>query len=339
MAKGIEKILLEKSKQVNKEINTLVAKYVFQNLRNPALHLIRAGGKRIRPSITLLTAEAFNVNPNFALPPACSIELMHTASLVHDDIIDNCTIRRGVKSVHMRWDIPTAVLAGDALLSVAVRALVIPLARANIGKISLSYVSDDFIENLDLFSKFWGEICEGKKMDVLADFRTLTEKDVFTLIYKKTACLFELAGRLGANYAGAGPSESASLGKYGMNVGMAFQIQDDILGLIGDESVLGKNVGVDITNGKKTLMLCHFLRNCSAKEKKIVFSALGNRDIAREDLDEAIDLISEGGSIQYARKVSKIYVKNAKKHLKVLDSSPSRKILMQLPDFVIGRMK
>ena len=339
MAGDIQKILEENSKEVNKTIDYLVSEFIFPQLRDPALYLIKAGGKRIRPTILILTAKAFGCDSKFVLPPAASIELMHTASLIHDDIIDNCTIRRGVESVHIKWDIPTAVLAGDALLSVAVRALAQPLAKANMGGVALSYISEDFIENLNLFSKFWGEICEGKKMDILYQIENLTESQVFELIYKKTASLFELAGKLGANYAGAKPEASEKLGEFGKNLGMAFQIRDDILGLVGNEKVLGKNVGVDLTNGKKTLLLSYFMSNSTPKEKKAVLKVLGNRDADQADVREATDLIVASGAVEYAKSHGKAFIKLAKEKLDVLDNSEPKRDLNALSDYVLKRLK
>lgn len=325
--------------EVDATIDGLVNQYVFPMLREPALHIINAGGKRLRPTIAILTAGAFGCDPHFVLPPASSIEVMHTASLIHDDVIDNCSIRRGVPCVHIKWDTTTAVLAGDVLLSVAVKALVIPLAKSNVGGIALSYVSDDFIENMHLFSEFWGQICEGKKMDVMTDFGEINESKVFELMYKKTAVLFELAGKLGAGYAGATKEESSQMGEFGTNLGMAFQIQDDILGLLGDEKVLGKNVGIDIKNGKKTLLVSHFLQNASQSDRANLEKIFGDRKAPDELVVEITDAIRSSGAIDYAKNHANNFIRTAKEKLDVLPDCDEKQYLTELSDFVISRVK
>jgi len=336
---GIDHILKNRTRKIDEVLNDLVSEFVFPLLRKPSLHLIKAGGKRIRPVISLLVAEGFECDPEFVLPPAASIELMHTASLIHDDVIDKCTIRRNVPSVHVKWDTTTAILAGDALLSVAVRALVIPLVKSNIGGISLSFISEDLVENLDLFSKFWGQICEGKRMDVLTDYRTLTERNVNTLTYKKTAVLFELAGRIGANYSGATKEESLRIGEFGRKIGMAFQFRDDILGLVGDENVLGKNVGVDITNGKKTMIVCHFLKNAPRKDAKKLRDALGNQKLAQEDIRDLVDKMKDLGSVDYTAKKAMKFIDDAKEDVEVLHSENAKDSLIEISDYIARRFK
>lgn len=334
----VEQLMAERAVEFDKTISHFVSEYVFPKLRDPSLHLIRAGGKRMRPFITSLCAEGFGCDINFVLPLTASIELMHTASLIHDDVIDNCTIRRGVPSVHVKWDVPTAILAGDALLSVAVRATATPVMKSNVGGISLSYISDDFINHLNLFSNFWGEICEGKQMD--REFTTdLTEEVITTLNYKKTAVLFELAAMLGASTAGASEESIDSLSIFGKNIGLAFQLQDDILGLVGDESVLGKNVGVDITNGKKTLILCHFLNNAPKSDQEIIKKALCNQNIPEAELSRAIGIIEDAGSVDYVKGKAVSYIEDAKKHLDVIPGKEQKDLLAELSDYIIRRVK
>lgn len=334
----LENVLRQKTLLVDKALYKMIDTYAIEALKEPALHLIRAGGKRIRPAIALLSCEACGADQKYAIAPALSIELVHTASLVHDDIMDNNLMRRGVQCVHVKWGMHTGILTGDMLLAMAIRALTLPTSRVCIGDMNLSYVSDEIVENLSMFAKAWMTVCDGKRLDVKKDYERVNEKKVFNLMYKKAGILFELSARMGATYAGAEKKEVSSLSRYGKSIGIAFQIQDDILGVIGDEKKFGKHVGVDIREGKKTLMISYIMNNGDRKEKNLVLSVLGDRDASKESIEEAVDVIKSNGAIDYAREHARILNEEAKAQLEVLNGSQATTSLRQIADFIVNRI-
>lgn len=335
---SLESVFRQKSLLVNKALYKMVDTHAIAALKEPALHIMKAGGKRIRPTIALLSCEACGAEQKYALAPALSVELVHTASLIHDDIIDSNLTRRGVQCVHVKYGLHAGILTGDMLLAMGIKALTLPTSRVCIGDMSLSYVSDEIVENLSLFAKAWVTVCDGKRLDIKKDYERINEKKVFDLMYKKAGILFELPARMGATYAGAERKDIVSLAKYGKCVGIAFQIQDDILGLIGDEKKFGKHVGVDIREGKKTLMISHIMANGSKKEKRLVLSAFGDRDVSKEKIEEIVDVIKSHGAIDYAKEHARTLNERAKAQLEILNSSRATTSLRQIADFVINRI-
>jgi len=331
--------LREKASLVDKEIYKLVDTLATPLLREPIMHTIKAGGKRLRPAITLLSCEAVGADQKFALAPAISIELVHTASLIHDDIIDGNFVRRGKPTVHTKWDLHTGVLAGDAMMAMAIRALTIPIYRLNFGDMMLSYVSDDIVAHLAEFAKAWTTVCEGKKLDIKRDYERITEAKVFDLMYKKSAILFELAAKMGASYGGANPKDIRHLAEYGKKLGLAFQIRDDILGMIGDEKTFGKHVGVDIREGKKTLLVAYTLNNGDARAKRLLRENMARPDVSQDKIEEIVDALKRNGAIDYARERARELKEEAKSHLESaqLVWNRSRNVLFKIADFVTAR--
>ncbi len=329
MAINIERILAEKTKKVDSKIFSLVNTYASKELRKPIRYLFKSGGKRIRPAIGIITTEALCSKPEVALYPSVSCEIVHAASLIYDDILDNSARRRNRPTVHLKWEYPNAILAANQLLSLAIKAIAID-PKSN---------TTDFAKKLNLFSDAWITLCQGKLNDMVGDVRKVNEAQVLDIIYKKTAVLFELAAKSGAIYSNTSGSVVNSLANYGKNVGTAFQIQDDILGVIGDETVLGKDVGGDILEGKKTLMVSYVLNDGSANNRKKLLSALGNSNLAKSELDDVTEMLVSSGSVDYAKSVARKYSNHAIEQLDVLESTKHKKYLGQIAKYVVKRLK
>ncbi len=294
-------------------------------------HLIKAGGKRVRPFVVLKSCELVGGLEGTALPTAAAVELLHTFTLIHDDIVDRSSIRRGVSTVHTVWGLPIAITAGDLLFAKVYEAIV--------GYTDPKTVSSDhLLQVMNILTKATIEVCEGQILDLSFESRTsISESDCLTMIRKKTAALFEAAMRSGGIIGGAEPQEIEKLGSFGLKSGTAFQIADDILGLTASEGVLGKPVGDDLREGKKTLLIIHALEKGDENQRKIILGSLGNEDAPDEKIREAIDVLREIGSIDYSRAQADKLVDQAKRDLDVFPESPAKRILLDLADFFMAR--
>ena len=227
---AVEKILKEKACDVEEIILEMVSKIEPIEFQEAVEHLVISGGKRARAVISLLSCEAVGGDPKFALPVAVSAELIHTASLVHDDIVDDNVTRRGRDSVHVRWDLPTAVLTGDILSAMATKAMLSIAGHIAIftpDNFNIENTSKKSFENaintLSVFTDTWLTLCLGKETDSILKKKDLvTKEDVFKMMYQKTAILYELAAKSGAIAGNGAPEEVKALGDYGKLMGLAF---------------------------------------------------------------------------------------------------------------------
>jgi geranylgeranyl diphosphate synthase, type II len=213
-----------------------------QNLYHPIHYILGLGGKRMRPVLTLMTAEVFDTDYKKALPAALAVEVFHNFSLVHDDIMDDAPLRRGNETVHEKWNVNTAILSGDAMLILAYQYFE-------------KYTTDVFRELAKLFSKTALEVCEGQQYDV--DFETredVTIPEYLKMIQYKTAVLVGAAMKMGAIVAETSQENADLIYDFGLNLGLAFQLQDDYLDAFGDPETFGKQVGGDIIENKKTYL-------------------------------------------------------------------------------------
>ncbi|HID25250.1 MAG TPA: polyprenyl synthetase family protein, partial [Thermoplasmata archaeon] len=235
------------------EINSALEKFLVdggpRNLYSAAKYLPLAGGKRLRPLLTLLSAEAVDGEGSKALPFGLAVEIVHNFTLVHDDIMDKSRLRRGSEAVHIRFGEPTAILAGDLLFAKAFEILqqvdTDPLTFKELNRLVIGCVE---------------RICEGQQLDM--DFerqKMVTEKEYMDMIEKKTASLFSCATKGGAIIGGGNKEETDALAAYGRFFGLSFQIWDDYLDLCGKQQEIGKVIGNDIRDGKKTLIVTHAL--------------------------------------------------------------------------------
>ncbi|MEM3402445.1 MAG: polyprenyl synthetase family protein [Candidatus Hadarchaeales archaeon] len=294
-------------------------------------HLLRAGGKRLRPCLLVISCEAVGGDGRKVLGAAAAIELLHTFTLIHDDIMDSDEIRRNVKTVHVLWGEPIAIVAGDALF-----AKVFEILSENTRALGLD--GKTTAEIIGAVSRTSFEICAGQTMDILFEKREdVTEKEYLKMVEGKTGALIEASTKIGAILGGGSRKEIDALASYGRKIGVAFQIRDDVLGLVGEIEKFGKPVGSDIREGKKTLVVVRGLSVAGPAERKKLLAVLGKRDASEKEIREAIDLLKETGSIEYAEKKAEILVEEAKSKLKVLRDSDAKNALLKIADFVIRR--
>ena len=226
-----------------------------QNLYEPIRYILEDGGKRMRPTLTLMTAEIFDAEYQKALPAALAIEVFHNFSLVHDDIMDDAPLRRGKETVHEKWDINTGILSGDAMLILAYQYFE-------------NYEPPVFRDLAKLFSKTALEVCEGQQYDV--DFETrldVTIPEYLTMIEYKTAVLVAAAMKMGAILAETSQKNADLIYDFGLNLGLAFQLQDDYLDAFGDPETFGKQVGGDIIENKKTYLYLKAIEFADSEQK------------------------------------------------------------------------
>ncbi|HTX60759.1 MAG TPA: short chain isoprenyl diphosphate synthase IdsA [Methanobacterium sp.] len=312
--------------EIEKALNTIDP----ESLHDASKHLIKAGGKKIRPSLVLLTAEAVGGQIEGAYKTAAAVELIHTFSLIHDDIMDEDDMRRGMPAVHTKWGEPMAILAGDVLFSLAFELV----AQTH----SQDIPSKRVIQALNTVVDACIKICEGQACDMSFEGKyDVKESEYLNMIYKKTSALIAAATKAGAILGGGTPEQVEALSEYGRLIGMAFQIQDDYLDVVSDEEALGKPVGSDIVEGKMTLMVVHTLIAANPEDKKELISILENQNQNEENVQRAIDIFDKYGSINYARDIAQSDVETAKKLLDVVEASQAKDALYQLADFMLQR--
>jgi geranylgeranyl diphosphate synthase type II len=236
-------------------------------LYEPINYIMSLGGKRLRPVLTLMTAELFGTDCTRALNAAMCIEVFHNFSLIHDDIMDDAPLRRGQQTVHEKWDINTGILSGDAMLILA-------------GRYLESYEPVTFKSLMTLFNKTAIEVCEGQQYDV--DFETrsdVTEEAYLKMIAYKTAVLVGAAMKMGAIVAGASATDADAIYRFGLYLGTAFQLQDDYLDAFGDPKTFGKQVGGDILEHKKTYLYLKTLALASEEVSNKFLQLMSDQDL------------------------------------------------------------
>lgn len=260
---------LEKySKLIEEEIRKNISDIEPTELYKSSAHLIEAGGKRIRPSLVLLSTESVGGKIEDALNAATAIELIHTFSLIHDDIMDKDEVRRGRATVHVIWGEPLAILAGDVLFSKAFEVML----KSNIDEKRL-------VKVLDVMTKACVNLCKGQAYDMLFEKNfEVKEKEYLEMIYYKTASLIAASTKIGAIIGNGSKEEINALYNYGKFLGLAFQIHDDYLDIAGDEKQLGKPVGSDIVEGKMTLIAIKALNEANKEDREKLISILQSGD-------------------------------------------------------------
>lgn len=322
-------ILKKYSSEIDEEIQNSLSTVDPEELKKSSQHLIKAGGKKIRPSMVVLSAVAVGGAPEEALKTAAAVELIHTFSLIHDDIMDADDMRRGEPSVHVIWGEPMAILAGDTLFSKAFETVLeTPIDNVSYERVvgALKTVVDSCIK-----------ICEGQASDMCFEGNfDVSEEAYMNMIYKKTGALIAAATKSGAIIGGGTPEQVELLSEYGRLVGLAFQIQDDYLDVVSDEENLGKPVGSDIVEGKMTLMVVNALSKASPEDKKELIAILEAEDDT--NVTRALELFNKYGSIDYAKNIALDNVNTAKTLLDELEDSEAKESLSMIADFVVERI-
>ncbi len=271
-----------------------------KNLFEPVQYILGLGGKRLRPILTLMTAEVFGGKAKEAMDAALAVEMFHNFSLVHDDIMDDAPLRRGKTTVHEKWDVNTGILSGDAMLILSYQFFE-------------SYPAETYVELTKLFSKTALEVCEGQQYDV--DFETrddVTIPEYLKMIEYKTSVLVAAAMKMGAIVAKASPKDADAIYEFGRNLGIAFQLQDDYLDAFGDPKTFGKQVGGDIMENKKTYLYLKSLENASKDDQD---GLLHLYSIKPEDSTAKVEAVKtifkESGAVEETKKAIKNFTQKA----------------------------
>lgn len=285
-------------------------------------YIREGGGKRIRPALLLLTCRACGYRGERAILLAAVVEFIHTATLLHDDIIDEADLRRGRRSVNSRWGNDMTVLLGDFLYT---KSMAMALSQDNLPILRL--LSDVTLRMIE------GEILEIERN---GDLQT-TEPDHIDIINRKTADLFSACTRIGAMLGGAERKKETALARYGSNLGVCFQMVDDLLDFTADEKALGKPVLSDLREGKLTLPAIFALRSADPAGVAKVSQVLADRGFSRVSREEIVTLARSCGALDEARRMAEEYAEVARRDLDVFEFSPYREALVSLPDFILAR--
>ena len=288
-----------------------------KNLFEPIQYILNLGGKRLRPVLTLMTADCFDGEIKTALDAALAVEVFHNFSLIHDDIMDAAPLRRGHQTVHEKWDLNTGILSGDAMLIMAYQLFE-------------NYPPNIFQKLAKLFSKTALEVCEGQQYDIDFETRdTVSISEYLKMIEYKTAVLVGAAMKMGAIIANASKDDQERCYEFGKNLGIAFQLQDDYLDAFGNPETFGKQVGGDIIENKKTYLYLKALEFSSEKDKlhlKQLFSSETNN--SSEKIQVTKQIFSASGSAEATQKAISFYTTKAFEILKTINiSEPKKQIL------------
>ncbi|WP_269234333.1 polyprenyl synthetase family protein [Flavobacterium flavigenum] len=298
-----------------------------KNLYEPIEYILGLGGKRMRPVLTLMAAEVFDADYKTALPAAMAVEVFHNFSLVHDDIMDDAPLRRGKETVHEKWNLNTGILSGDAMLILAYQYFE-------------QYEPEIFRDLAKLFSKTALEVCEGQQWDVDFESRSdVTIPEYLKMIEYKTAVLVAAAMKMGAIVAKTSGKEADLIYDFGLNLGLAFQLQDDYLDAFGDPETFGKQVGGDIIENKKTYLYLKAIE-FSASEKAAELQSLFTLQLEdnADKIEKAKAIFNESGASEATQKAIEMYTFKAFETLEKMDiSTEKKKILKTFGENLMGR--
>ena len=324
--KNLDYILLYEAerKQINKILSISVKNRKPASLYEPGSYILNSGGKRLRPLLVLLSAKAVGGEFKNAYNAAAAVEMLHNFTLVHDDIMDNADKRRGRLTLHKKYDHNTAILAGDSLLSVAYEYL-------------LKDCNGNAKEVVSSFTHGLIEVCEGQSMDTDFELRkNVALSEYITMIKKKTAAMAEMCCRIGALLGGGSKSQVNALGNYGLNLGIAFQIQDDLLDISADEKKFGKTIGGDLVEGKKTFLFLEALEKSSGEDRKKLLKVVERKGIRRNQVSSYKLIYEKLGVLDDARREIRAYTQKALRSVNLLDEE-NKKIFKWLADSLIHR--
>jgi octaprenyl-diphosphate synthase len=286
-------------------------------------YLREGGGKRIRPSLLLLSAKSLGYSGLGMIRLGAVVEMVHSATLVHDDIIDAADTRRGRPSANTTWGNAKCVLAGDWLY---MQAFKVALDERN-------------FRVLDLLIGLTQQMVEGELLQMEKLGQSISQDEYNSLIYRKTACLFEVSMRLGSVLASINGAAEQQMGDYGRSLGMAFQIVDDVLDLTATEEVLGKPVASDLREGKATLAVIHAIENGNPAERTAIQTVLTDQNFETVTHAEILSILARHNSVDYAMNIAFQHAEAARLALADLPDSDYKRALLWVPDFVVARDK
>lgn len=291
-------------------------------VRSASAYVLQNGGKRIRPALMLLTAKLLGVNLSLAAPLAASIEMIHAASLMHDDVLDNATLRRGKPSSNIKWGNQISILVGDFLW-----------CRAS--DITIKYHNTRIFESA---ARAVEKTTEGEILEIIKcnDFG-ISEAEYLNVITLKTAMLFAGACQIGAIFANASEKNEHLLTDYGLNLGIAFQLADDVLDYTSSEETFGKKTGHDLCEGKITLPIISVLKKCSSEESQMIREALLANSIDAGRFKEITSILNRYGTCQSSLALARDYSKKARSSIESFKPSIEKDALLALADYAVAR--
>ncbi|MFA5614179.1 MAG: polyprenyl synthetase family protein [Methanoculleus sp.] len=316
----LEDYLGKNAERMDKVINRYFGD-LHGDLFKASAHLLLAGGKRLRPAVVILSADAVKSgSSDDLLPAALALELTHNFTLIHDDIMDGDVTRRGVPTVHTVWGEPTAILAGDVLYAKAFEFICLSDA-ADIAKVRAT----------TMLARTCTDICDGQSMDIAFETKDdVSEMEYLEMVSKKTGVLYGAAAAIGGILAGANTVQADALYQFGVNSGVAFQIQDDLIDLYASSEKSGKDQASDIREGKQTLIAI------KAREKGLDLSSY-RRKLTATEIADVITLLEDAGIIDEVRAIAVERATVAKEALSILPDTEERRLLGEIADFFIDR--
>jgi octaprenyl-diphosphate synthase len=293
-------------------------------IRKVGEYVLSSGGKRIRPALLLLSAHLCGYRGDRHVPLASVIEFIHTATLLHDDVVDNANLRRGLASANTLWGNEASVLVGDFLFSKSFSLMV------GVGDLAV----------LKVLSNATTIIAEGEVLQlVCTSDLDITEERYIEVVKCKTAILLSAACQAGAILGGTSPALEVALRDFGMELGTAFQLIDDTLDYIASEEQFGKSIGHDLEEGKITLPLIHTLKQCTPDERAQIADIIDKDLLDKDDFDLVFGLVGKYGGIDYSLATAKGYIDRSKMCLDMFEDSPGKRALLNLADYVVTRVK
>ncbi|MCX6150271.1 MAG: polyprenyl synthetase family protein [Ignavibacteriales bacterium] len=320
--------LFEKQRKiVEAKIENIFNNKLPESLYEPCSYIVKSGGKRLRPMLVLFSAKAVGGRYSDVYNAAIAVELLHNFSLVHDDIMDNSNMRRGRLTLHKKYDLSTAILTGDNLIAVAYSFL-------------LKDCSINFKSVVSTFTNGVIQVCEGQSLDKEFETRSnVSIKDYIIMIEKKTAALLETCCSLGVQLCGGDSAKIKALSNYGKYLGIAFQIQDDLLDIAGDENEFGKIIGGDIVEGKKTFLFLRALEKAKGNTLKELQSVIKNKGVQRKEVGKFKEIYLQLGVMEDAKKEIIKYSSKALSELKFIPSIKDKEMLTWITHLLIKRNK
>lgn len=319
--------LAEAQKLIEEHIQNLSIPDTPPELYEPVRYILSLGGKRIRPALVLLACDLFAGAVEPALIPAMAIEIFHNFTLLHDDIMDRSEKRRGSPAVHVKYNENVAILSGDVMSILASRLMNnAPAAVLNVVQ--------------DVFTRTAMQVCEGQQLDMnFEGLSSVTEDAYLNMIELKTAVLIAASLKIGAILGGSSLRDAEDLYQFGKNMGMAFQLQDDLLDTYGDPSMIGKNVGTDIVDNKKTFLVIQALKAASASQREELIGLFESKDVDRDEkIRRVTSIFSELNVRETTEKRIKDYYKLAITSLENLNRPEDRKTeLYNFASFLMNR--
>ncbi|MBK9099704.1 MAG: polyprenyl synthetase family protein [bacterium] len=311
-------------KKINQILSNALKKRKPASLYEPGSYILNSGGKRLRPLLVLLAARAVGGIFQNAYNAAASVEMLHNFTLVHDDIMDNADKRRGRLTLHKKYDNNTAILTGDSLLSIAYEYL-------------LKDCNGNAKEVISAFTHGLIEVCEGQSLDTDFELRkNVSLSEYIVMITKKTAAMAEMCCKIGALLGGGTNSQVNALAKYGLNLGIAFQIQDDLLDISADEKEFGKTIGGDLVEGKKTFLFLEALEKAKGEDRQKLLKVIERKGIRKNQVKTYKEIYENLGVLDDARSEIKSYTQKALRSINLLDDE-NKRIFKWLADSLIHR--